>query len=94
MCLFIILKRLDFQIRSDDDGLGIVESVRFYVIEVCMVCVIVSLWHTIYVFTGAARRKEQMKRDARDQAAGATALSTGGYANVSIVIVSPTQSAS
>ena len=93
MCLFIILKRLDFlQIRSDDKGLGIVASVRFYVIEVCMVCAIVSKWHTIYVFTGAARRKEQMKRDARYQAAGAAASSTGGYDNTSAV--SSTQPAS
>ena len=58
---------------------------RFYVLEVFFVIAIVSLWHTIYVFTGAARRKEQMKRDARDQAAGAAASSTGGYDNTSAV---------
>jgi hypothetical protein len=74
------------QIRSSEnqgkDGLGAVESTRFCVADALGTISIILIWHTITVFTGAARRKKQAaKRAGASTKEAAANTGTGGYVN-------------
>jgi hypothetical protein len=70
--------------RSAEDAPHAIESLRFYICDVFVVIVIVSMWHTIFVFNSSIKKKREKMKSAKGKAVpSAAATAEGSYANTS-----------
>ena len=56
-CEIVMFGPRCFQIRSNDADLDVIESIRFYLIDVIFLASISGMWHTIIVFSKKKKRR-------------------------------------